>query len=229
MSVPTDQGVAVLETLLAERFSCRAFRSDPLDDATIDRLLTLAQRAPSWCNSQPWQTIVTQGEATDAFRERLLEAAQTQVPASDVPGPSDYLGVYRDRRRAAGFGMYQQLGIERDDRDGRRRQELENFRLFGAPHVAIVTSDRTIGPYGYVDAGVWLTAFLLAAQSLGVAAVPQAAIAMYSDVVREHFAVPDDRVVLFGVSFGLADEDHPVNGFRTDRATLDQAVTFVGR
>ena len=217
-----------LAGLLSDRHSCRAFLPEQVEPAKIEQMLEMAQRAPSWCNSQPWQTIVTHGEGTERFRAALHDAALVTEPRSDVPGPAEYRGVYLERRRETGFAMYERLGIERSDREGRRRQELENFRLFGAPHVAIVTTDAALGPYGYVDSGAYLSVLLLAAQSLGIAAVPQAAIAMYSDVVRKHFELPEDRLVLLGVSFGHADVDHPVNQFRTTRAAVGDAVRWIG-
>lgn len=67
---------------------------------------------------------------------------------------------------------------------------------------------------------------LLAARSLGIDTIAQAAIAMYSDTVREHFQLDDDRVVVAGVSFGYADVDAPINGFRTSRSELADTVTW---
>lgn len=222
----TDDSM-VLETLLRERYSCRAFTADPVPGHVIERILTLAQRSASWCNSQPWQTIITTGQGTERFREAMLHAAQTRETQSDIPEPTEYRGVYLERRRETGFGMYNVLGIERHDREGRSRQQLENFRFFGAPHVAIVTSDALIGPYGYVDSGAFVSSFLLAAQSMRVATIPQAAIAMHSDVVHEHFGIPADRTVVCAISFGYADSSHPVNAYRTTRADISAAVEFV--
>ncbi len=46
----------------------RAFTDDPVDDATIERLLAVATRAPSAENRQPWQFIVVRDSE---LRERL--------------------------------------------------------------------------------------------------------------------------------------------------------------
>jgi len=54
---PTE--VQTLEHLLQRRRSCRAFLPQPVDPALITRLFALAQRTASWCNTQPWQVIVT--------------------------------------------------------------------------------------------------------------------------------------------------------------------------
>jgi nitroreductase len=227
---PSEASIDVLETLLKERYSCRAFRPDPVPRPTIERILATAQRSASWCNSQPWQVIVASGDAARRFSDAIYQAASTTAAhhgASDFPFPREYRGVYLDRRRESGFQLYNALGIVRGDRAGYRRQSLENFRLFGAPHVAIVTTDEALGVYGAVDCGAYVSNFLLAAQALGVATVPQAALAGHSDVIRRHFALGDDRRVVCGISFGFSDPDHPANSYRTNRATLQEAVTFL--
>lgn len=68
--------------------------------------------------------------------------------------------------------------------------------------------------------------FLLSAQAHGVATTPQAALAMQSRFIRAYFGIPADRRVVCGISFGYADGDHPVNGYRTDRAGVDDIVRF---
>jgi nitroreductase len=132
------------------------------------------------------------------------------------------------RRRACGFQLYEAVGIARGDREASAKQGMENYRLFGAPHVAIVTSDEALGAYGAVDCGAYVNNFLLAAQSLGVASIPQAALAAYSQFIREYFGLGSDRVVVCGISFGFEDHAHKANGFRTSRASLDEVVTWVG-
>ncbi|MBU7598535.1 nitroreductase [Streptomyces sp. P38-E01] len=215
-----------LRQLLDGRWTCRRFRPEPVPRETVERLLRLAQRTPSWCNTQPWQVELTEGAGTERFRAALLEHVRTQPPAPDFPFPEQYAGVYRDRRRACGFQLYDALDIARDDREGRWRQTLRNFELFDAPHVALVTTEADLGVYGAVDCGLYLNSFLLAAQSLGLGAAPQAALASYAPFVREHFGLPENRRVVAGVSFGHPDLDHPVNGFRTAREDVPTAVTW---
>ncbi|WP_299687991.1 nitroreductase [uncultured Tateyamaria sp.] len=207
-----------LDEALAQRFSCRAFRADPVPDATINAFVRAAQQAPSWCNAQPWQLIITRGDGTERFRTGLYAAAQSTAPAPDLPWPEGYPGIYGDRRRACGFQLYDAVGIEKGDRAASAAQMMENYRLFGAPHVAIVTSARALGAYGAMDTGGFVTAFCLAATAHGIATIPQAAIAAQAPFVRNHFGIPDDRMILCAISFGHADTDHPANRFRTDRA-----------
>ena len=215
-----------LDEALAQRFSCRAFRPDPVPDATITAIVQSAQRAPSWCNVQPWQLTITRGEATKRFRTALYEAAETTAPAPDLPWPDGYPGVYGDRRRACGFQLYDAVGIDKGDRAASAAQMMENYRLFGAPHVAIITAPLALGPYGAMDTGGFVTAFCLAATTHGVATIPQAAIAAQAPCVRAHFDIAEDRMILCAISFGYAEDTHPANSFRTDRAAPADVIDW---
>jgi len=217
----------VLARLLAERHSCRGFLPDEVPRATIVRILALAQRTPSWCNAQPWAVTLTSGAATRRLSEAMCSHAAAADPAPDIPFPREYRSAYRVRRRECGVQLYESVGVARGDVDGARRQRMENFRFFGAPHVAIVTTDEALGAYGLLDCGAYVNNFMLAACSEGVAAIAQAALASHPAVLRSQLPIPDGRLVVCGISFGYEDCTHPANGFRTRRAEVEEAVTWV--
>lgn len=222
---------SVLESLLRERWSCRAFLPDPVPESEIRRLLAIAQRAPSWCNTQPWTVRVTSGEGTERFRAALVQHVVETAgqPAPDLTFPQGYTGVRQERRRAQGWQLYEAVGVQRGDHEASLRQSLKNFELFGAPHVAIITIAAELGSFGAVDGGIYVGAWLLAAQALGIAAIPQAALALQAQFARQHFSIPDDELVMLGISFGYPDLDDPVNHYRTERADIDEVFIHVGR
>jgi nitroreductase len=221
--------IDVLEDLLGERFSCRAYKPDQVPRAIIDRVLIAAQRTASWCNSQPWQVVIASGKAKEKFREAIYAEASSGAPQDgDFEFPREYRGVYLERRRESGFQLYNTLGIVRGDRVAYAKQALENYNFFGAPHVAIIHTDEALGIYGAIDCGAYVGNFMLAAQALGLGTIPQAALARHSGMIRRHFALGDDRRVVCGISFGFPDRDHRINGYRTSRASIPDTVTFVG-
>jgi len=217
---------ASLARLLEGRWSCRGFLPEPVPRATITQVLDLARQSPSWCNTQPWHVIVTEGEGTQRFRAALAAHAATAELTPDFPFPQQYSGVHLERRRECGFQLYESVGIAKGDRAGSAKQAAKNFELFGAPHAAIVTTEAELGAYGAIDCGLYLQTFLLAAHSLGLGAIPQAALAAYAPFIREFFNLPDNRLIVCGMSFGWPDHDHPANGFRTRRATVEDTVTW---
>lgn len=214
-----------LEQLHADRRTCRRFLAGSVPRATIDRMLAIAQRAPSWCNTQPWQLEITSGAATEAFRTGLRGAVESGAVGPDLPFPEAYRGVYAERRKTCAVALYDALGIT-GDRAASGLQTMRNFDLFDAPHVAVLTTAADLGVYGVLDCGVYLGALLTAATACGVATAAQAAPALASPYIREFFRLPEDRQVVCAVSFGYADPDAPENGFRTERANLSQVARF---
>jgi nitroreductase len=232
--LPPD--AATLDRLIRARHSCRAFTPEPVPRATIETMLRIAQGSASWCNAQPWQAIVTEGAETDRFREALYAHAcsmswadqRTRPERPDFAFPARYVGIYKERQRETGWALYESVGIAYGDREASGRQMLENFRLFGAPHVMIVTAEADLGVYGAIDTGAWIAHIMLAATSLGIATIAQAALAGVAEFVRDWFAIPENRRIICGISFGRADPDHPANRFRTKRAPLEQVVRWAG-
>lgn len=217
----------ILCQVLDKRFSCRGFLPDPVPRTTQEAILAMAQRSASWCNTQPWQIHITEGEATERLRSALSEATHPDEPDPDFDWPVEYRGVYQERRRACGVALYESLGIARGDREGAERQSKENFRLFGAPHVAMITTDAALGTYGAIDCGGYVACFLMAATSMGIATVAQAALASRSELIRNFFKLGPDRRIVCGISFGFADTTHPANGFRTTRAPIEVAASWM--
>jgi nitroreductase len=228
ISMESERDLVRIEALLASRWSCRGFLPHAVPAATLHRVLAIAQRTASWCNSQPWQLVITQPAATERFRTALYAHAKSSAPAApDFAFPQEYQGKYLERRRDAGFRLYNAVGIGRADNQAKVQQSLENFRFFGAPHVAVISTDSKLGPYGAVDCGAYVANFLLCAHAAGIATIPQAAIAHHSDFVRQYLEIPDDRLVVCGISFGYADPAHPANAVRTGRASVEEAVSFM--
>lgn len=223
-----------LDRLIRTRHSCRAYRPDPVPRETIETLLRIAQGSASWCNSQPWQAIITEGAETDRFRDALFAHAsamswadqRTRPEQPDFAFQTRYVGIYKERQRETGWALYESVGVAHGDREGSGRQMMENFRMFGAPHVMIVTTENDLGPYGAIDCGAWIAHIMLVATSLGLGTIAQAALAGMAPFVRDWFAIPANRRIVCAISFGYADDDHPANGFRTKRAPLDQVVTY---
>lgn len=221
---------AALEHLLTSRRSCRGYLEDQVPRETIEQILTAAQRTASWCNTQPWNVHIVSGEARDALAKAAVESVLStlgQPAPSDFPFPAAYTGVHDVRRKEVGWQLYEAVGVQRGDRDASAVQMLRNFEFFGAPHVAIITTDADLGVYGAIDCGLYVNSFMLAAEALGLGTCAQAAIGQVAPAVREFLDLPDDRKVVCGISFGFADPEHPSAQLTSTRASITDAATFV--
>jgi nitroreductase len=222
------ESTALLARLLEERHSVRGFRPEPLAEAELCALLAMAQRAPSWCNIQPWRVVITGPALTRQLAAALQQAARTGLPAPELGFPPGYPEPYLGHRRRCGGALYGAMGVARDDHDGRYQAWLRNYALFDAPHLAVVTRDRRLGEYATLDVGVWLGILLTAAQAMGIAACPMASVAAYPAPLRELCEIPAEHTVLFGVALGREDPQVPANACRTERSPLADNVRFLG-
>ena len=216
-----------LERTWRERSSVRAFRPEPLTSEQLNAVFGPAQLAPSWCNVQPWRVVVTQPPATSAISERLQTAARAGLPQAEIPFPLDYPAPYNQHRKSCGVALYTAMGIAKDDKARRYDAWLRNYALFDAPHLAVVACDRRLGPYAYVDVGVWLGYVLTAAAALGIATCPMASIAAYPAPLRAALPIAETDIILFGLVLGLADGTSATNSCRTTREPIAANITFV--
>lgn len=79
---------------------------------------------------------------------------------------------------------------------------------------------------GAVDMGIYAQTLSLLMLEEGISGCIQGALGQYPDPVREVLNIPEERGILFGMSFGYADENAPVNTTRTDREPLESSVVF---
>lgn len=216
-------------TALTTRYSVRGYRPDPVPDDVICQVFDLARLAQSGTNGQPWHVAVVSGEATDELRKRLCarfdsgDEGQRDFARPTSPMPDEMM----KRRRACGYSYYATMGVERSDREGRARIARKNFELFGAPHAAFFSMPRVLGTSGAVDMGILLQTVTLLMTERGIGSIAQGALAQFPDTVREVAEVPEANGIVFGVSFGYADEDALINTVRMPREPLNVVASFV--
>ncbi len=216
------------EQVIRTRYSCRKFLEREVPKEVIERILELSQHTASWNNVQPWRLVLASGDAARRFGVALHAHVESGAqPNPDFAFPIEYRGVERERRKVCGVQLYTAVGIGREDKSAARDQMLENYRLFGAPHVALLTAPDYLGFYGALDCGLYVQSFMLAARSLGVDSVAQAALANYSEFIKRYFEIEADRKLVCGISFGYQDPAHPINQYRTHRAALAEVVRWV--
>ncbi len=213
---------------LAQRRSVRGFEARPVPREVLERIFGAAQRAPSWCNIQPWRVVVTSGERTRALGAVIHGAALEGGMSVDFPWPGAYPEPYGRHRKECGVALYAAMGVARDDHEGRRDAWLRNFRAFDAPHIAMVGVDRRMMPYAAIDLGCWLQSVLLAATAEGVATCAQAALATQADAVRPLLGWEEHIGVIVGIAIGYEAVGAPVNDTRTTRSPLAENVRFDG-
>ncbi|WP_298257965.1 nitroreductase [uncultured Litoreibacter sp.] len=218
------------ETLLKDRRSIRAFTSAGVDRTAVERICAAARRAPSGANLQPGKFHVLTGQPLAALTATLARASAENRPVDNEYSyfPDPMPAELKDRQRKAGYALYNALGIARRDVAARRAQFDRNYAFFGAPVGVVVTIERTAGKGCFMDLGMSIMTFLLAAQSMKLGATGIGALANYGTLVHQTLDLPADELVVCGIALGHPDLRAPVNTFRTERAELDEFTSFRG-
>jgi nitroreductase len=219
--------LSFLETV-RRRHSVRAFLSQPLPASVIAAVVEDAKRAPSNCNTQPWNVHVVSGAKRDRLSTALLEAATQGDVSKDFSfDVADYAGRYRERQMEQGKAYHEALTVARDDKAGRQGATLANYTFFNAPHVALLFMP-SIGDNvrAAADVGMYAQTFLLSLAARGLGGVPQTSLGMFADTIRGVLGLPADLKFLFGISFGYADESAKANQLVMPRDPIAANVTF---
>lgn len=220
-----------VDEAIRSRKSVRRFLPTPVPAAAVGHILEVAARAPSGNNVQPWRVYVLAGEPRDRLCADIVKAAQ-EDPDRHQPEyayyPTSWFEPYLNRRRRCGFGLYATLGIARDDQAARERQMLRNYTFFDAPVGLLVTLDRRLNTGSFMDVGMFIQNVMVAARAQGLHTCAQAAFAWFHKVARQHLPMGDNEILLCGIALGHEDRQAPENAFITERASLDEFVSFHG-
>ena len=212
--------------MVSSRRSVRAFLPDPVDQALIRKLFTLAASAPSNCNTQPWLPHVVSGAKRDSMRDALMKTIGEGERQLDFPYEGKYYDVYRQRQLEIGIMRYQAIGVTREDTSGKRQAFLRNLEFFGAPHVAFIFMPDWADIREAVDVGMYAQTLMLSMHAHGISSCPQTILGYNAEVVRVQLAIDPSEKLLFGISFGYKDKTSPENQVHPSRATLSESTLF---
>ncbi len=213
------------------RRSIRGYLDKPVPKEVIKEVVSLAIRAPSSLNTQPWNLYVVSGDPLDRIRAGNTERNLAGVPDSrEFRSHGGYEGAHRERQIEIAIQLFEAMGIQRHDKDARQDWVLRGFRQFDAPVSIVVTYDRSIhgGDIAPFDCGGITNALVNAAWSKGLGCVINSQGIMQSPVVREHANIPDDQVIMICVAMGYPDDSFPANAVVSRRKSVDDTVVFVG-
>lgn len=220
----------IVDQAMLTRRSVRAFLPDPVDDETIRDILRVAARAPSGTNMQPWKVYVVSGERKQALSDAILSSGvrPEKIEWDEYKYyPDKFFEPYLSRRRAVGYALYSLLGIGRREVDRMRAQHDRNFTFFDAPVGLIFTIDRRLNKGSWIDLGMFVQSVMIAARGRDLHTCPQAAFAPYHKQLRPILGIPDEEIVVCGMALGYEDASKPENALRSERAPLEEFVSFV--
>lgn len=221
-----------LKQAVLERRSVRAFTSARLSEEDLRDWLTAAQRAPSGGNMQGWEVIALTGAALDEVTQLAMSRAPVVMPAGEETDrpvyPETLWEPYGSRRRRSGEMMYDALGISREDVQKFNMWRSNNFRFFGAPVGLLFVIDERMGHGQWAHMGIFMQTLALLAVDRGWGTCMQEAWGMLRPSLKAHLKLDDSKMIYCGMAVGIPDMSHPINNYRSERASVDEVADFRG-
>lgn len=225
-----------VDDAITSRHSVRAFLDTPVATQTIKDILTIASRAPSGTNTQPWKVYVVTGKKRAEMIDRVCTAQielfqkpelAEQYQETFAYYPETWISPFIDRRRENGWGLYGLLGIQKGEKEKMAAQQLRNYQLFDAPVALCFTVNKAMGIGSKMDISMMIQNVMVAAKARGLDTCPQAAWNHFHPIVLDVLDAPEDEELVCTVALGYADPDHIVNSFITPREPVENFTVFL--
>jgi len=220
----------VLEAVKTRK-SIRAFTNQPVPREMLEQILEISQRSPSGTNTQPWHVYLCTGKVKEAISADVLaDVREGRGKGYDHYDyyPTVWNDVHKARRRSVGWSLYGLLGIQKGDREGSARQGARNFVFFDAPVGLFVTIDSYLARGNWADVGMYIQTVMLAARGFGLHTCAQAAWIGHQETVFKHLSVPDNQVLVSGMSIGYADDTKIENTLISEREDIGNIARWFG-
>jgi nitroreductase len=213
---------------IMNRMSIRKFKTEAVPKEKLMEVIALAQRSPSYKNTQPWEVLVLSGAKKEALSARftdLLESGKEACP--DLPAPKSWPEAEGGRIAALFKKRFELTGIDLSSPDMLAKAKKINFHFYGAPHAIYLFQEASLSQWSLFDLGLFAQTLMLAAHAHGLGTVPQAFATDYAKEVKEFLGIPKSKRLVLGISIGYPDLEAPANSFRTTREQTDNIVRWL--
>ncbi len=217
-----------LHQAIWERHSVRGFTDQNVPKELLEKVLQSGVRAVSAVNLQPWEFVVLTGEALKKVAAENIECLRAGRPfdQEDVP---PLQGVYQARRKEIGIRLLSEMGIAREDKEGRQNWLERGFRFFDAPAVILLLMDKSLDETMFrFDMGCVTQNICLAAMEYGLGTCVEYQAVLYHEGFRKYLQIPESKRFVCGIAIGYPDETFPANRVISAREDTDTITQWYG-
>jgi nitroreductase len=214
---------------LNSRKAVRNFIPNPVEKETLVKIMTAANRTPSWADTQPWEIFVATGDVLNGLRQAFLDKYNAGAPSQpELSIPQDWPPALKQRMAENMANRYAELGLDRNDKQARQDILRRNYEFFNAPMVIYLCMERSLTAWSIFDVGMMAQSIMLAAQEFGVGSIPAVQLVVYPELIREELGIPEELMILLGIALGYEDEDDQANKPVSLRRPVEEVVRVKG-
>lgn len=216
----------VLEAIKNRRAVRYFIKEKEIPVEILQQIISFAQKAPSWVDSQPWKVYIATGSTLEKIR-----LAHANNVDSNVNSASDWPTRHRED-----WDVFPQNNMALHNKETANylyNDELKKLRsidlprkLYDAPAIAYLTIPKNSNQWSDYDLGAFAQTMCLAAQEFSVATMPAYEFVKYPDSVRKIMEIPGNELVAMGIGLGYPKE-HMINNYNAPRVSLDRMLKIL--
>ena len=213
------------EKVVRARHSGREFSSKPVEKEDIRAIVQLAQRAPSWVNSQPWKVYVATGKSLEniksAYHQNDLQGkiAQPDFPVMHRDDWSAEIQINMKQWRHEIVHHFENFD------EAHAKMTTASNNLNHAPAILIITIPKDSSLWSVFDAGAFGQTIMLAAKDKGLDTIPNYNSVRFPDILRSELDIPTDETIVVGISLGYP-QSAKINTYQSNRVPVDDILKF---
>lgn len=205
------------------RHSVRDFKNQSISQKTLTEIIKLAQKSPSWVNSQPWKAYVAMGDTLNEIKNEYVKRASEK-------GNPDFPVMHRKNWSLAAQENMQQWRHDivhhfPNFDEAHEKMSSASIHLFNSPAIIFLTIPKNSSSWSIFDVGSFAQTIMLAATDKGLATIPNYTSVKFPEVIRQRMNLPDDETLVVGISIGYP-TDTTINTFQSKREPINDVLKF---
>lgn len=207
------------EQTIKNRHSVRKFTDQKVSLAVVEEILTDAQLAPSWVNSQPYRIHVAVGATLEKIRAHQVQLDHAGAKgAPDLPLMSRKLWSPQGQQNMAAWtaGLGEAGKLMADNA----------AQLYNAQVVLYLTLPKGYSEWSLYDLGALGNMIVLGATARGIGSMTAYQFIKYPQMLRQNVSINDDEDIIMGIGLGYRDDGALVNTIKSTRMKLNNILTI---
>lgn len=208
------------EKVVKERHSVRDFSEKDVSNDLLTKIVKVAQRTPSWTNSQPWKVYIAKGKALQQIKRSHLQKSQEGLPSNTEIkqiSSTKWGKLPTENTQTFSNNLTKFLG---DDAEKMGKSQIE---LYNAPALVYLVAEKDVSPWMIYDIGAFSQTLMLAAKNEGVDSIPAYEIVRFPEDIHSALNIPDTEIIVAGIALGYPTDD-TLNDFYTDRDNTEDIL-----
>lgn len=207
--------------VLNQRKSVRQFTDEQISKQKLEEIVKLAQKTPTWVNSQPYKVYIATGNTLKEIKAHHLQATKDEVPSNP-----NWIPMHRDEWEEKPRKNMEETTIAMMNYFENNEFQKASAELFNCQAAVYLALPKNSSKYSIYDLGAFSMSLMLAAKDEGIDSIPAFEFVKYPEYLEKVLDVNKNYEIVMGLGFGYIDKEAHINKKPGMREPLENLLTI---